>query len=212
MHIFPPTGAGVNVGTVIKNKPSLPPTTCPPAFEFRQLIQYKRLTDEQRQQIVTCMKEYSEYVSKRQEKLDSILPQDPRDEKEKLIAEKLELKVTLVRIYSFKRRPRLSTREQNQGQSIIARIWKWQKPLRFAEGRRLENPERPEKTLEAHCQEKINKQVYLHVMSGAGIKSTRDYIRSLPAHAILDLGQLMTVKHILILFIYLADDGSRERG
>ncbi|XP_031553104.1 sperm-associated antigen 17-like isoform X2 [Actinia tenebrosa] len=87
-------GAGVNVGTIIKNKPSIPPITCPPAFEFRQLIEYKRLTDDQRQQIVTCMKEYSEYVTKRQEKLDAILPQDPRDESEKLIAEKLDLKMT----------------------------------------------------------------------------------------------------------------------
>lgn len=89
-------GAGVNVGSVPKKITAPATITCPRALELRQLIQYKPLTDEQRQIIVKSLKEYGEYVAKRQEKLDSILPQEPREESEKLRAEELESKVSLT--------------------------------------------------------------------------------------------------------------------
>ena len=79
----------------------VPPTgpasiTCPRALEFRQLIEYRKLTDDQRQQIVNSLKEYGEYVARRQNKLDAILPQDPRDESEIIRARNVELKVSFT--------------------------------------------------------------------------------------------------------------------
>lgn len=86
----------MNVGSVSKKITAPPTITCPRALELRQLIQYKPLADEQRQIIVKSLKEYGEYVAKRQEKLDSILPQEPREESEKLRADELESKVSLT--------------------------------------------------------------------------------------------------------------------
>ncbi|KAJ7321773.1 Sperm-associated antigen 17 [Desmophyllum pertusum] len=69
--------------------------TCPRALEFRQLIQYKPLTTDQRQQITKTMKAYGQYVEKRQTGLDDLLPRDPRDESEKNAAEELDAKIRL---------------------------------------------------------------------------------------------------------------------
>ena len=85
-------GNGLNIGSCVK--PSLPPhITCPRVLEFRQLIQYKPLTMNQRQQITKAMQAYGEYMEKRQTGLDDLLPRDPRDESEKIAAEELEDKV-----------------------------------------------------------------------------------------------------------------------
>lgn len=73
---------------------SPPPITCPRALEFRQLIQYKPLTTEQRQQITKAMQAYGEYLEKRKTGLDDLLPRDPRDESEKVVAEELQAKVS----------------------------------------------------------------------------------------------------------------------
>ena len=76
-------------------KPSPPPQiTCPRALEFRQLIQYKPLTAEQRQQITKGMQAYGEFLEKRQAGLNDLLPRDPRDESEKIVAEELQDKVS----------------------------------------------------------------------------------------------------------------------
>lgn len=77
-------------------KPISPPhITCPRVLEFRQLIQYKPLATEQRQQISKAMQAYGEYLKKRKTGLDDLLPQDPRDESEKIVAEELEAKVSV---------------------------------------------------------------------------------------------------------------------
>ena len=77
-------------------KPIPPPhITCPQTIEFRQLIQYKPLTKEQRQQIIKAMEAYREYVEKRQTDLDRLLPQDPRDDREWSAAEELAAKVSM---------------------------------------------------------------------------------------------------------------------
>ena len=77
-------------------KPIPPPRiTCPRVLEFRQLIQYKQLTTEQRQQISKAMQAYGEYLEKRKKGLDDLLPRDPRDESEKIVAEELEAKVSV---------------------------------------------------------------------------------------------------------------------
>lgn len=77
-------------------KPIPPPhITCPRVLEFRQLIQYKPLTAEQRQQISKAMQAYGEYLEKRKTGLDDLLPRDPRDESEKIVAEELDAKVSV---------------------------------------------------------------------------------------------------------------------
>lgn len=77
-------------------KPIPPPhITCPRVLEFRQLIQYKPLTTEQRQQITKAMQAYVEYLEKRKTALDDLLPRDPRDESEKIVAEEFEAKVSV---------------------------------------------------------------------------------------------------------------------
>ncbi|XP_068698646.1 sperm-associated antigen 17-like [Montipora foliosa] len=87
-------GQGLNIGTSVKPIPP-PHITCPQTIEFRQLIQYKPLTKEQRQQIIKAMEAYREYVEKRQTDLDRLLPQDPRDDREWSAAEELAAKVRL---------------------------------------------------------------------------------------------------------------------
>ena len=77
-------------------KPIPPPhITCPRVLEFRQLIQYKPLATEQREQISKAMQAYGEYLKKRKTGLDDLLPRDPRDESEKIVAEELEAKVSV---------------------------------------------------------------------------------------------------------------------
>lgn len=46
------------------------------------------------------MKEYGKYVGKRQEQLDSILPQDPLDESEKPFSEQLKKRVSKIDAFS----------------------------------------------------------------------------------------------------------------
>jgi len=87
-------GNGLNIGSSLKPIPP-PHITCPRTLEFRQLIQYKPLTTEQRQQITKAMETYKEFVEKRQMDLDGLLPQDPRNESEKSAAEELAAKVRL---------------------------------------------------------------------------------------------------------------------
>ncbi|PFX34574.1 Sperm-associated antigen 17 [Stylophora pistillata] len=87
-------GSGLNIGSLVKLIP-LPNVTCPGALEFRQLIQYKPLTLDQRQQMMKAIQAYSDYLEKRQTGLDYLLPRDPRDESEKMAAEELEDKVRL---------------------------------------------------------------------------------------------------------------------
>lgn len=77
---------------------SSPHITCPRVLEFRQLIQYKPLTTEQRQQISKAMQAYGEYLEKRKSGLDDLLPRDPRDESEKIVAQELEAKVSVVAV------------------------------------------------------------------------------------------------------------------
>lgn len=72
-----------------------PQITCPQAIEFRQLIQYKPLTKEQRGQILKAMDDYKEYLGKRETALDRLLPKDPRDESEKFTADFLGAKVSM---------------------------------------------------------------------------------------------------------------------
>lgn len=79
---------------------SPPHITCPRVLEFRQLIQYKPLTTEQRQQISKAMQAYEEYLEKRKSGLDDLLPRDPRDESEKIVAQELEAKVSVVAVSS----------------------------------------------------------------------------------------------------------------
>ena len=84
---------GLNVGSAVA-KP-VPPRviTCPRTLEFRQLLQHKPLTTEQRQQVVKAMTTYGKYLQTRQKQLESLLPEDPRDESEKMIAEELASRV-----------------------------------------------------------------------------------------------------------------------
>lgn len=79
---------------------SPPHISCPRVLEFRQLIQYKPLTTEQRQQISKAMQAYEEYLEKRKSGLDDLLPRDPRDESEKIVAQELEAKVSVVAVSS----------------------------------------------------------------------------------------------------------------
>lgn len=79
---------------------SPPHITCPRVLEFRQLIQYKPLTTEQRQEISKAMQAYGEYLEKRKSGLDDLLPRDPRDESEKIVAQELEAKVSAVAVSS----------------------------------------------------------------------------------------------------------------
>lgn len=79
---------------------SPPHITCPRVLEFRQLIQYKPLTTEQRQEISKAMQAYGEYLEKRKSGLDDLLPRDPRDESEKIVAQELEAKVSVVAVSS----------------------------------------------------------------------------------------------------------------
>lgn len=67
----------------------MPQITCPRTLEFRQLIQYKPLTMEQRKQINKAMDAYRDFMEKRQKDLDRLLPQDPREESERSAAEEL---------------------------------------------------------------------------------------------------------------------------
>lgn len=87
-----PLGSGLSVGSRVKPT-LLPNVTCPRVLEFRQLIQFKPLTLDQRQQMVKAIQAYSDYLEKRQTGLDYLLPRDPRNESEKLVAEELEDKV-----------------------------------------------------------------------------------------------------------------------
>lgn len=66
-----------------------PQITCPRTLEFRQLIQYKPLTMEQRKQMNKAMDAYRDFMDKRQKDLDRLLPQDPREESERSAAEEL---------------------------------------------------------------------------------------------------------------------------
>ncbi|XP_078373230.1 sperm-associated antigen 17-like isoform X2 [Oculina patagonica] len=86
-------GNSLNIGSSVVKPIPPPPITCPRALEFRQLIQYKPLTMEQRQQITKAMQDYGEYLEKRQTGLDDLLPRDPRNESEKVVAEKLQANV-----------------------------------------------------------------------------------------------------------------------
>lgn len=79
---------------------SPPHITCPRVLEFRQLIQYKPLTTEQRQEISKAMQAYGEYLEKRKSGLDDLLPRDPRDESEEIVAQELEAKVSVVAVSS----------------------------------------------------------------------------------------------------------------
>ena len=72
-----------------------PQITCPQTIEFRQLIQYKPLTKEQRGQILKAMADYKEYLGKRETELDRLLPQDLRDESEKRTADVVVAKVSM---------------------------------------------------------------------------------------------------------------------
>ena len=90
-------GNGLNIGSSVKPIPP-PHITCPQTLEFRQLIQYKPLTTEQRQQITKAMDAYGDFMEKRQTGLDRLLPQDPRDENEKSVAEELEAKVSTLKL------------------------------------------------------------------------------------------------------------------
>lgn len=67
----------------------VPQITCPRTLEFRQLIQYKPLTMEQRKQMNKAMDAYRDFMDKRQKDLDRLLPQDPREESERSAAEEL---------------------------------------------------------------------------------------------------------------------------
>ncbi|KAK2570951.1 Sperm-associated antigen 17 [Acropora cervicornis] len=87
-------GQGLNIGSSVKPMPP-PQITCPQTIEFRQLIQYKPLTKEQRGQILKAMDDYKEYLGTRETELDRLLPKDPRDESEKCTADSLVAEVRL---------------------------------------------------------------------------------------------------------------------
>jgi len=46
------------------------------------------------------MQAYGEYLEKRKSGLDDLLPRDPRDESEKIVAQELEAKVSAVAVSS----------------------------------------------------------------------------------------------------------------
>jgi len=46
------------------------------------------------------MQAYGEYLEKRKSGLDDLLPRDPRDESEKIVAQELEAKVSVVAVSS----------------------------------------------------------------------------------------------------------------
>ena len=81
------------MGSVFRPSLSQPPVTCPKVLEFRQLIQYKPLTEAQRHQLFKAREAFGKYVAQREGASDALLPEDPREESQKIAAEELRDKV-----------------------------------------------------------------------------------------------------------------------
>ena len=81
----------------MKKTPKITPQlTCPKVLVLRHLIQYKQLDNSQRQTMSAAFEKYGKYVLECQQKLDGLLPHEPRDEDEIENAKELSEKVNRV--------------------------------------------------------------------------------------------------------------------
>ncbi|XP_076077508.1 sperm-associated antigen 17-like isoform X7 [Mytilus galloprovincialis] len=83
-------GQGLNVGTVSKQAARIPILKCPNKLELRQIIQYKPVSNQLRDQLQAGLKDYAEYVINRNKTSEFMQPVDPRTDEEKIHAADLQ--------------------------------------------------------------------------------------------------------------------------
>lgn len=83
-------GQGLSVGGAVKSQARIPIVKCPSILEFRQLIQYKPMSESLRALMQRGLREYAEYVKARNEMADYMRVVDPRSEEERINAADLQ--------------------------------------------------------------------------------------------------------------------------
>ncbi|KAL5020758.1 hypothetical protein ScPMuIL_002159, partial [Solemya velum] len=83
-------GKGLAVGSVFRHPTRIPILKCPDVLELRQLVQYKPVAEELRQQLQSGLRDYAEYVMARNKSSENMQIFDPRTEEERIHAQDLE--------------------------------------------------------------------------------------------------------------------------
>lgn len=83
-------GTGLAVGSAIKSSSIQPIVRCPTLLQVRQILQYKPVSTELRDQLWTGLFNYGEFVKRKLELMDGLLIDEPRSPKEQSTAKKLQ--------------------------------------------------------------------------------------------------------------------------
>lgn len=84
-------GQGLAVGQVPKPVPKMPTLKCPNTLELRQIIQYKPVDQNLRDQLQSRLIDYAKFIIRRDEDIEALKIQDPRSEEEKILAADLQV-------------------------------------------------------------------------------------------------------------------------
>ncbi len=82
-------GRGLQIETDQHRKVKNPPLTIAKRMEYRQLIEYQKLSDQVRESLLSGLKNYMKYIADRAENHRLLLTHDPRSEIEKMTAFKV---------------------------------------------------------------------------------------------------------------------------
>ncbi|CAF0878303.1 unnamed protein product [Brachionus calyciflorus] len=82
-------GRGISVDLNPSRRVKNPPITIAKRMEYRQLIEYQKLSDEVKLKLMTGLKNYMAYIAKRAENHRLLLTYDPRNEVERLTLSKI---------------------------------------------------------------------------------------------------------------------------